>query len=417
MKIWLIPLLLSLLLAGCAPSAPGEDTAGGPAQPVLQPISEPEPPPEPTVSHLMVAGDVMCHMPISRDAYVRETGRYDYSHILAEVGEQLENADYAVANLETVLGGGPKYSGFPQFNSPDDLAASVKGAGFHLLSTANNHAKDQGLRGVTRTLDVLDEVGLAHVGTHRSQEELEEHSGIYVADVGGISVAFLSYTYGLNGMRLDPDTMYAINLFNLDYATTLKNPDYERLKGDLEAARALDTDLIAVMIHWGVEYQTKQNADQSKLADFLVAQGADLVLGGHSHVLQPYETIKTTGWDGEERQGFVCYSLGNLLSNQLELETKTTAVLDLELTRDNATGETQVTDVRYTPYYMLHENHRPAGQRRHLLNIHTAMAEYEAGDHTRISPKTYQQLQAALRHCHSILPQADDRPGEAKMAA
>ena len=411
MKKTLLSLLLILaLLAGCAPSggssAP-EEGEGPQSSSSVQPAPtpEPEPEPEPTVVRLMAAGDVMSHMPITNDAYVEADGTYDYSHMLQFAARQLEQADYAVANLETVLAGGPDYSGFPAFNSPDELAYDVKEAGFDLLSTANNHTRDRGMDGIYRTLDVLDQAGLAHVGTYRSQEERDEHSGIYVADVGGISVAFLSYTYGLNGFRLDSDKMYAVNLFNLDYYTTLANPDYELLQSDLEAARALDTDLIAVMIHWGVEYQNAPNGHQTNLAQFLVEQGADLVLGGHPHVLQPYETISVTGWDGQEREGFVCYSLGNFISNQYDPfpAVQTTAVLDLELTKDPESGETAVTGVSYEPYFMLHRDGAPVGEKRYLLNIHDAMEEYEAGESTLVDKSAYQQLQKALDHCHEIL--------------
>ena len=411
-KLTILLLALALLLSGCAPAQPAESGGAASSQtpaasqsPDQSRPEEPEPAPEPTVSHLMVAGDVMSHMPITNDAYVEADGTYDYSHMLQFAARQLEQADYAVANLETVLAGGPDYSGFPAFNSPDELAYDVKEAGFDLLSTANNHTRDRGMDGIYRTLDVLDQAGLAHVGTYRSQEERDEHSGIYVADVGGISVAFLSYTYGLNGFRLDSDKMYAVNLFNLDYYTTLANPDYELLQSDLEAARALDADLIAVMIHWGVEYQNAPNGHQTNLAQFLVEQGADLVLGGHPHVLQPYETISVTGWDGQEREGFVCYSLGNFISNQYDPfpAVQTTAVLDLELTQDPESGETAVTGVSYEPYFMLHRDGAPVGEKRYLLNIHDAMEEYEAGESTLVDKSAYQQLQKALDHCHEIL--------------
>ena len=353
----------------------------------------------------------MSHTPIISDAYVAETDSYDFQHMFQDAAVQLAGADYAVANLETPLAGGPEYLGYPVFDAPDELAYDTKAAGFDLVSTANNHSRDQGMDGIYRTLDILDQVGLAHVGTYRSQQERDETSGIYVADVGGISVAFLSYTYGLNGFRLDSDKMYAANLFNLDYYTTLANPDYELLQSDLAAARALDTDLIAVMIHWGNEYKNAPNSHQTNLAQFLVEQGADLILGGHPHVLEPYETITATGWDGQERQGFVIYSLGNFISNQLELETKTTIILDLELTKA-PDGTTSLTDVRYTPYYMLHRNDLPVGQKRQLVNIHQAMAEYEAGTSQRITAKNYTQLQAALDHCHTILGEAGDLPSD-----
>ena len=231
--------------------------------------------------------------------------------------------------------------------------------------------------------------------------------GVYNFSQLPIDFLFTDYTYGLNGFQLSSDTMYAANLFNLDYYTTLSQPNKALMEADLAAARALDTDLIAVMIHWGVEYQNTQNSYQETLAEFLVGQGADLVLGGHPHVLQPYETVTAIGWDGTERQGFVCYSLGNFLSNQQELETKTTAILDLELTK-NAQGETTVTGVSYTPYYMIHRDGAPVGQRRYLVNIHEAMAEYEAGTSSIVSASAYQELQDALAHCHQILGSADD---------
>lgn len=406
-KLFSLMLILALLLPGCAPAPKGEHTQSADQSSGSQSQTElpPQPEPEPVVAHLMVAGDVMSHMPITKDAYVAETGEYDYSHMFQFAAQQLQEADYAVANLETVLAGGPDYSGFPAFNSPDALAEAAKEAGFDLLSTANNHSRDRGVKGIFRTLDVLDEIGLAHVGTQRSQEELDQGRGIHVADVGGISVAFLSYTYGLNGYRLDSDKMYAVNLFNLDYYTTLANPDYDRLKADLAAARALNTDLVAVMIHWGVEYQNSPNSHQTELARFLVEQGADLVLGGHPHVLQPYETISVTGLDGEPREGFVCYSLGNFISNQYDPApaTMTTAILDLELTRDPETGETSVTGVGYVPYYMIHRDSAPVGEKRYLLNIHQAMSEYEAGASTLVDKAAYGKLQKALEHCHAIL--------------
>lgn len=421
----LLSLALSLvLLAGCAPAQPVDQTADI-AQPPVQsqdvslpepePDPEPEPEPEPIVAHLMVGGDVMSHTPLTDDCYVAETDSYDYTHVLQFAAPQLALADYAVANLETPLAGG-QHSGYPRFNSPDELAYNVKEAGFDLLSTVNNHSRDKGMDGLFRTLDVLDEAGVAHVGTYRSQEERDENSGIYVADVGGISVAFLAYTYGLNGFQIDASMMYAANLFNLDYYTTLSNPDYALLESDMAAARDLDADMIAVIIHWGNEYHTKQNIHQERVAQFLVAQGADLVLGGHPHVLEPYETITAEGFDGQERQGFVIYSLGNFISNQnfpdnawQDLATRTTVVLDLELTK-SPEGETTLTDVRYTPYYMLHRNRQPVGQRRYLVEIHQSMAEYEAGTSQLIDAKSYAALQKALDFCHEVLGPEGDKP-------
>ena len=426
MKRLLALILCLVFLAGCGTSqsaVPSADPTPSPS-PSIQPQTEPTPTPEPTpepepvVAHLMVAGDLLMHNSLNIDAYLSDSDAYDFTHIMEGAAPQLALADYALANLETTLAGGPNYSGYPNFNTPDELAQNAKDVGFDLLSTSNNHTRDKGMAGIYRTLDVLDEVGMPHVGTYRTQEERDENHGVYVADVGGVSVAFLAYTYGLNGYRLPDDQMYAVNLFNLDYDTTLNTPDYDRLEEDMAYARTLDTDLIAVIMHWGVEYQTTQNAYQEKLAQYLVEQGADLVLGGHPHVLQPYDTITATGPDGKERQGFVIYSLGNFISHQYsnensrrDLAMRTTVVLDLELTKEPG-GDATLTDVRYTPYFMRQQTDRPAGQRLHLLNIHQAIDGYEDGSEEDIDRSTYNRLQQALELCHEILGAEGDRPSE-----
>lgn len=396
-------LCLLLLLSACGSVPAGASAAVPPPQEappeppaVLEEPTVPEEPepPEPTVAVLAVCGDAMSHMPVTNDAWNGE--RYDYARIMAAAGPYVEAADYAVVNLETTLSGGPPYSGYPAFNSPDDLAYDLKVLGFDLCLTANNHSLDRGFSGLSRTLDVLDGAGLAHVGTSRTQEE--RNRGIVTADVGGVSVAFLGYTYGTNGIPIPKKHPYAINVFNTDYLTTLSKPDWDRLAADLEAARAMETDLIAVMVHWGLEYKLEQNRYQEELADFLFENGADMVLGGHSHVPQPME-LRTLP-DG--RQGFVCYSLGNFISSQTKPNTDTTAVLTLTLTRDNETGEAQVTDYAYIPMYMLHRA-EGASPRFELVDIHAALDSGETGEALR------QKLSKALETCRSVF--GEERTG------
>ena len=411
-KLTALLLVLLLLFAGCTTGAELEEMQTHPYTPVVPDTTTEEATtePPPIKAHLMAGGDIMSHIPQLNDAYVASTGKYDYNHMFTDAAKQLKKADYAVANLETVLGGGPKYSGFPTFSSPDALAEAAKNAGFDLLATANNHTRDQGVDGIYRTLDVLDELGLAHVGTYRSQEERDLNSGIYVANVGGISVAFLCYTYGLNGFKLNDDQRFAVNIFNKDYATTLSDFDYETVDADMAAARALGADLIAVMIHWGVEYQNTPNDYQRTIADHLFKEGADIILGGHPHVLQPYETVTVTDNAGNKKKGFVIYSFGNFISNQQQdPSTKTTIILDLELTKNQTTGKTKITDIRYTPYYMLHRDDLPAGSRRMLVNMHTAIKEYETGTAKFVGPNSYQRIKAALDYCHKIMGEEGDK--------
>lgn len=388
----LLILLLALSLTGCAAEEEAPVVSEpAPERPVVEePVIEPEP--QPIVSTLVVCGDTMSHMPVTNDAWDAATGIYEYSRIMAAAEPYIAGADYAVANLETTLSGGPKYSGFPAFNSPDDLAAELKEVGFDLLLTANNHSLDKGNSGVCRTLDVLDEVGLAHVGTSRTEEEYGNN--VVVADVGGISVAFLGYTYGTNGIPLPQSAPYAVNVYNNDYLTTLSDPNEEKLLDDLEAAKALGTDLVAVMIHWGVEYQTSANHFQQEMADFLFENGADLVLGGHAHVLQPME-LRTIIRDGEEKQGFLCYSLGNFISAQNDPLTDTTVVVTLELTKDPVTGKTEVTDCVWQPMLMLDRESGP--NRYELLDV------YKELERTDLSDALREQLTQAAEDCRTIL--------------
>ncbi len=399
MKQSLLALLLCLVMVGCsAANAPGEPADAGQSgiddTQVTEPVEPPPPPPppEPIESTLVVIGDIMNHLPQVNDAFDGE--KYDYTNMMGAVAPYATAADCAVGNFETTLAGGPPYSGYPAFNSPDDLAYSLKDMGFDLMLTANNHSLDRGGKAVIRTLDVMDEAGLRHVGTSRTQEEYDNN--IQVMDVGGISVAFLGYTYGTNGIPTPKDAPYAVNLFNTDYLTHMSTLDEEKVRGDLEKAKALDTDLIAVMIHWGVEYQTKQNSYQEQVADFLFQNGADIILGGHAHVLQPMELRTVTMPDGTEKQGFVCYSLGNFISAQNDPLTDTTVVLTLELKKDLETNETTIEGFNYRPMLML-DREAGAEVRFQLLDVY---AEIAKGDGAAVSQA---RLQQCIEDCHRIL--------------
>lgn len=397
MKKRLLALALLLLLTGCG-SAPSTQADASEPPEASEPVVQPN-----IVSTLAVCGDAMSHMPQTRDAYDSQAGAYDYKPMIRFAKPWIEQADYAVVNLETTFAGGPDYSGFPAFNTPDALGDALKDAGFDLVSTANNHCLDRGYDGMVRTLDVLDNLGLAHVGTYRSAEERAAQNGVHVADVGGIKVAFLSYTYGTNGIPLSKSHPDTVNLLHTDYMSDAQVLDTARIADDLAAAEALSPDLIAVIVHWGVEYQTTQNEHQEEIADFLFDHGADVILGSHPHVLQPMETRTLTDRDGTTHTGFVCWSLGNFISSQNDEYTDTTVVLNLELTKNPNTGATDVTKVGYVPLYMLDREQEVDGERFTLLDAHRGIEEYASGDSSYISASTEKKLQKCVSDCHKIL--------------
>lgn len=397
MKKRLLALALLLLLTGCG-SAPSTQADASEPPEATEPVVQPN-----IVSTLAVCGDAMSHMPQTRDAYDSQAGAYDYKPMIRFAKPWIEQADYAVVNLETTFAGGPDYSGFPAFNTPDALGDALKDAGFDLVSTANNHCLDRGYDGMVRTLDVLDNLGLAHVGTYRSAEERAAQNGVHVADVGGIKVAFLSYTYGTNGIPVSKSHPDTVNILHTDYMSDAQVLDTARIADDLAAAEALSPDLIAVIVHWGVEYQTTQNEHQEEIADFLFDHGADVILGSHPHVLQPMEIRTLTDRDGTTHTGFVCWSLGNFISSQNDEYTDTTVVLNLELTKNPNTGVTDVTKVGYVPLYMLDREQEVGGERFTLLDAHRGIEEYASGDSSYISASTEKKLQKCVSDCHKIL--------------
>ena len=247
------------------------------------------------------AGDIMGHMPQIKAAQTGP-GQYNYQHCFDYVRPIVEQYDLAVANLEVTLPGVPPYTGYPMFRSPNAVAEALKDAGFDMLVTANNHSADGRLIGVTGTLDVLDSLGMMHTGTFRDQNEKQSLYPL-LAYRKGMKIAILNYTYDLNGMPIPPPT--AINLI-----------DTVQMREDLAIAASVQPDFTIVVMHWGLEYQTKESPDQRKIADFLLRHGTDIVIGSHPHVVQPIRE-ETAG----EHSAVVVYSMGNFISNQNQPET------------------------------------------------------------------------------------------------
>lgn len=264
---------------------------------------------------LVFAGDAMQHK-AQLEAARQADGSYSFDECFASITPYVSEADYAIVNLEMPLGGTP-YSGYPMFCAPDSYSLALKNAGFDLMLTANNHALDRRDKGVKRTLDVLDEQGLEHVGTYRDKSDRDKVLPL-IKDINGFKIAFLNYTYGTNGIKIQKDVV-------VDYI------DKAKIKKDIETARSAGAEVLCVAVHWGVEYVLLPNAAQKDLANFLTEQGVDLIIGGHPHVIQPMEMrwSKT-----HNKKVFLIYSLGNLISNMTTKDTRGGALAKVKLVRD-----------------------------------------------------------------------------------
>lgn len=289
---------------------------------------------------LTFTGDIMCHSYQYNEAYDASTGTYDFSHNFTDMKKYFDEADLVVGNLETVFAGEDVgISDYPCFNSPDAFADAIADAGFDVLTTANNHSMDKRMDGVLRTLDVLDERGMDHIGTYRSAEEREN---ILIRDVNGIKIAFLSYTYGTNGIPV-PESW-------------LVNPlDEELIKSDIARAKALKPDMIVVLPHMGNEYEEYVRDTFKNWAHMMLEAGADIVVASHPHVLQPMETVELADDDGGTRTGFIMYSMGNFISSQTTPPRNASILLNIDIEK-TWQGKTYIKEVSFVPIWTQFQN-------------------------------------------------------------
>ncbi|MFI1468310.1 CapA family protein [Streptomyces wuyuanensis] len=274
-----VPTVIAVLVAGCASGTPESQVkAGGRAFTVA------------------ASGDVLIHPELVEQATkdAEKTGKgdagMDFGPMFAGVKPVISKADLAICHMETPVGEpeGP-FQGYPEFLVPPQVLTSLKDVGYDTCSTASNHSFDHGFKAVKRTLDTMDEVGLGHTGSARTPEEAER---INIRDVNGVKVAHLSYSWE-SFVHPTPEKQRWV----------LNRTDPSKIKKSEAKARAKGAEVVILSIHWGAEYYNEPGVAQLRLAQWLTEEtGIDLVIGHHSHVVQPIQKVNGT---------WVAYSLGN----------------------------------------------------------------------------------------------------------
>lgn len=264
---------------------------------------------------LAATGDLLMHDPILTNNYDEQTGSYDFSGIFTYIKPYVQKYDFAVANLEVTLAGNDRipYRGYPCFNCPDEIVDAAKDAGFDMLLTANNHSNDSGLNGILRTAAVLAQKNMGYTGTRHSEQEKPYR----IQNVNGINIGMMNYTYEsrragdkryLNVM-LEQRAIPLVNSFSYGDLDSF----YDEVKTRINQMKEEGADALVLFIHWGDEYKLTPNNTQKKIARKMCELGIDVIIGGHPHVIQPLEIIKSA--DGKHTT--VClYSTGNAVSNQ-----------------------------------------------------------------------------------------------------
>lgn len=265
---------------------------------ILNPIKKEEPIKTYTAK-LIATGDGLVHSPIYKAAYKSEDGSYDFSDMLSYTKDLLKDYDIKYYNQETVFDDDASYGGYPRFNTPSDFGKSMIQAGFNVVSLATNHSMDMGSTSAKKS--ALWWESQDNVLTHGMSSSEEKRKNYQIMEANGITYTMLSYTYGTNGLGTQDINKepYIVNIY-----------DEETVKKDIEAVRD-KVDILIVAMHWGNEYQQDATETQRTQAKFLADNDVDIILGAHSHCIEPWEMIDDT---------VVFYSLGNFISNQMGAE-------------------------------------------------------------------------------------------------
>ncbi len=269
-------------------------------------------------ARLVFVGDVMSHTPQVAAARTPDGG-HDYTEVFRHFRPIFEGAHVAIANLETTLRTRPPYTGYPSFAAPARLAFDLRRAGIDIVTTANNHICDKGAAGIRSTLAILDSAGIRHTGAFLDSADRRDRHPLRFS-AGGMRFALLAYTYGTNGIPV-PRGMI-VN--PIDTAVISRDLDELRARGDT-------TDVVIVSYHWGEEYRSQPTREQRRLADWTRARGADLIIGGHPHVVEPIEAHYNA--DSTAVTGATFHSLGNFVSNQIRRYCDGGIAADITLVR------------------------------------------------------------------------------------
>lgn len=248
--------------------------------------------------NLTVVGDLLFESPYYKAIDAGESKDLYFS----KVKKYFEDDDISIGNMEVVIGNDKmKISGDGyNFCAPKYIGDIVSSLDFQILSTANNHSYDRNIEGINSTIDYFkDNTKIITIGTEKNEFDKKTR----IIEKNGIKVGFTSYTLGTN-IKPAKDKVNLINYYKDPYSKELlKN----HIKEEIDSLKK-DVDVLITIIHWGTEFTFIQNSEQKELANYLNSLGVDIIVGSHSHSIQPIEII------GEDNKTLVYYSLGNFVS-------------------------------------------------------------------------------------------------------
>lgn len=369
----IIALVVILIAKGCSGAKEKEPEI--PDEPIVPetPVVE-ETTPDVTAT-LAAVGDIMMYDAQIEAGRISET-EYDFSSCFEAIKPHTISSDLTVGNLELNFCGYAPYGGNPTaqpyFNCPEVLASNLANIGFDILQTGNTYSIMSGITGLQSTINFLNQAGIDHVGTHATDPAQSGSGGVVLREVNGITMAFIGFTKGVNNMRLPTNNQYSVDLLYTDYDSNYQQVDTTSILERIDAAKKSNPDVIIAMLHWGSEYDTAISETQEEIRDLMFRNGVDVILGSHNHIVGPMEMIEVETTEGEKKNCFVAYSLGNFISSMTKQYTQESVILNLQFTKDGKSGDTTISNVSYTPLYIL-DRGEGAEKRYEVLPIRNAI--------------------------------------------
>lgn len=380
-----------------------ETTAAAETRPTQKPTQATEPATRAqkstkTTIHIKAAGDLnVTNTVINAGVAV---GGYNYTRAFMDVASTLSDADLTVLNLEGNICGEPY--GSDTTSAPRELLEGLRNAGVDLIQMANSCTINNGLIGLTSTLQSIRAAGLEPVGAFASESEFRESKGYTITQAQGVKVAFVAFTKGLGGRGLPAGNDNLVNILYEDYASTYDKIDRTRITSVLKAVEAEKPDITIALLHWGSEYNDDISDTQKSIVNLMKKQGVDVIIGTHPHTVQAIEYDELAGT-------LVAYSLGDFFGDASRGGTNYSIILDLEITKDSSTGTTKVTDYSYTPIYTVSEVETADGYRR-VVRIDKTVEAWEENYLDKVSQSAKESMVYALERIEArINPPVEEK--------
>ena len=338
-----------------------------------------------TTIHIKAAGDLNVTDSVVNAGVA--IGGFDFGPVFKDVAGILSDADLTVMNFEGNVCGEPY--GTQTTSAPVELIRSLRSCGVDLLQMANSCAINNGLNGLTATLNAIRSAGIEPMGAYATAGELRNSKGYTITDVQGVKVAFVAFTKGLGGRGMPAGNEELVNLLYKDYSTEYKEIDKDRIGQILKNVETEKPDITVAMLHWGSEYNDDISKTQKSIVSLMQKQGVDIIIGTHPHTLQPIVFDDSAGT-------LVAYSLGDFFGEADRGATNYSVILDIEITKDANAGITRVTNYSYTPIYTVREGEAVGNKDRRVVRIEKALEAYEDNFLDKVTEATAAGMQKAM---------------------